>query len=460
MSRPDAAGRAIAKYLAHYAEPETPAGPRLTGEFGHALAVPAYAEAESLFSMLGSVRTGPLGSVLVILVLNARSDSPAQAHRLNEAARERLARELPAPILLSEEPPIRAFPLSAGTLLLIDRAAPGHLLPAGEGVGLARKIGCDVALALRAAGRLASAWIHTTDADAVLPADYFDRIGSVEARGAGAAIYPFEHRFDPDLQLARAGRLYDLSLRYYVLGLAWAGSPYAYQSMGSCIAVPADAYAKVRGFPKRNALEDFYALNKLAKVGRVARLSGEPLLLEGRVSDRVPISTGRALGDLVSGRRALSTFRLYHPIVFAHVAAWIRVLAAIARSGGDLEKLLAELPAANPFFRSDLLEDALQRMGAFHAVREAVRKSGDERTLLRHLHTWFDAFRTLRLIHALRDGGFSSLPYREALAEAPFTELSASTEEDVETLRQALEAEERKLAGSAAGVPATEPEAS
>jgi hypothetical protein len=337
-------------------------------------------------------------------------------------------------------------------LLLIDRALPGHFLPGGQGVGLARKIGNDVVLALCAGGRVASPWIHNTDADTVLPGDYFEQTRTLDAETAGAAIYAFEHRFDPDPAQAEAARLYEISLRYNLLGLAWAGSPYAYHSMGSCLAIPAAAYAAVRGFPRRNALEDFHALNKLAKVGSILRLSGLPLMLEGRISERVPISTGVAIGGLVSRRGALSGFRLYHPLVFAHLAAWLRVLAAIARSGGDARAPLAQLPSSTPFFRTDVLTEALERMGAFHAVQEALTLSKDEETLLRHLHTSFDALKTVQLIHALRDGGLSSIGYHQALTEAPFTGLAESVDEDPENLRRVLIAEEGKLAGIPAGL--------
>ncbi len=442
----------VAKYLERHAEPEAAWAGELPGAFGNALVIPAYGERESLFQLLGTVPGSPEGPVLIVLVLNARGDSPAGVHEANEEVRRRLERELAPATELSAGARARHSALRGGTLLLIDRALPGHLLPEGQGVGLARKIGNDVVLALRAAGRVASPWIHNTDADTVLPGDYFEQTRTLDAETAGAAIYAFEHRFDPDPAQGEAARLYEISLRYNLLGLAWAGSPYAYHSMGSCLAIPAAAYAAVRGFPRRNALEDFHALNKLAKVGSILRLSGLPLILEGRISERVPISTGVAIGGLVSRRGALSGFRLYHPLVFAHLAAWLRVLAAIARSGGDARAPLAQLPSSTPFFRTDVLTEALERMGAFHAVQEALTLSKDEEALLRHLHTWFDALKTVQLIHALRDGGLPSIGYHQALTEAPFTGLAESVEEDPEELRKALIAEERKLAGIPAGL--------
>ena len=373
-------------------------------------------------------------------------------HETNERVRKRLEKEVaPAPGI-PQELPGRAYAIRGGTLLLVDRALPDRFLPEGQGVGLARKTGNDLVLALRAAGRVASPWIHNTDADTILPGDYFEQTAELDHEGTGAAIYAFEHRFDEDPEQAEAARLYETSLRYNTLGLAWAGSPYAYHSMGSCLAIPAQAYAEVRGFPKRNALEDFHALNKLAKVGTIQRLAGLPLLLEGRVSDRVPISTGKAIAGLVSRRGALTGFRLYHPAVYAHLAAWLRVLDAVARSGGNVTAAITELPSDNPFFLTDVLRESLDRMGAFGAIQEAIARSSDEATLRRHLHTWFDALKTVQLLHALRDGGLPSIGYLQALREAPFTGLTDSTEEDPEPLRLQLIEEEVKLAATPAGV--------
>jgi hypothetical protein len=446
--------KAVSKYLARHAEPESLAADAVKGNFAHALIVPAYGEGQSLYDALGSVPRGPAGDTLIVVVLNGREDSPPDKHEANARARERLLGAAAETRALQAEHPISLLTYPHGRIVLVDRAAPGHFLPEGQGVGLARKIGNDLMLRLHADGRLASPWFHNTDADVILPNDYFDQTQRIPSDGNAAALYFFEHRFSEDDSLGLAARLYEISLRYYTLGLSWSGSPYAYQAMGSCLAVRPDAYARVHGFPERNATEDFYILNKLAKVGSIVRLAGAPVILDGRLSDRVPIGTGKALSKLVESSRSLAGFRLYHPLAFAHLAAWLRVLASTARSGGRMELALEQLPKDNPFFRSDLLIDTLEKMGAFPAIRDAIQRSSDPGSMLRAFHTWFDAFRTLKLIHALRDAGIPSLPYDEALAEAPFTGLAAATEYDVEWVRRALAEQERTLADSPAGLPA------
>jgi hypothetical protein len=129
------------------------------------------------------------------------------------------------------------------------------------------------------------------------------------------------------------------------------------------------------------------------------------------------------------------------------------MLSTVARTGGDLDRSLEQLPAPGPHFRRDILSGALEGLGAFEALREALGGTHDPEPLLARLHGWLDALRTRKLLDALRSGGLSSLAFRQALAEAPFTGLSTSTEEDPEELLSALADRERELAGTSAGVP-------
>jgi hypothetical protein len=445
----------IQKYLSRKAEPEAKAAERLEGDFGHVIEIPAYGEGDDLFAMLGSIPGGPGGDVLIVLVLNARADSPPAVHAANEAARRRLAERGKREVRLSDDPPITASRVRGGCLVLIDRAAPGRFLPEGDGIGLARKIGCDFALGAAAAGRLATRWLHLTDADVLLPNDYFEQSASLRDEATAGAVYFFGHRFEPDEALGLAGRLYEVSLRYGVLGLGWSGSPYAYEVMGSCMAVRPEVYAAIGGVPRVNAREDFEFLNLVAREGAIARLSGAPLTLSGRISTRVRVSTGQALGKLVDMPRAREAFRLDHPALFAHLAAWLTVLETAA-SSGDLAAASRRLPSDSPFFLAELLTDSLERQGAFAAARKALSASEDPAARRLLLHSWFDAKRTRRLLDLLRSGGLRPLPWREALREAPFTDLAGSVEEDPDALLDHLAKRERELSKSPAGLVRTD----
>ena len=61
-------------------------------------------------------------------------------------------------------------------LLIIDRNSKGLQIPEKKGVGLARKIGADIALKLFSMGSIKCSWIHSTDADVELPKTYFNQV--------------------------------------------------------------------------------------------------------------------------------------------------------------------------------------------------------------------------------------------------------------------------------------------
>ena len=88
---------------------------------------------------------------------------------------------------------IERAPHPRGDLLIIDRTQTGLVLPDDQGVGLARKIGADVALAVWAGGGIESPWIHCSDADVVFPADYFRR-----SLAAGPALLVVTDFTEPD----------------------------------------------------------------------------------------------------------------------------------------------------------------------------------------------------------------------------------------------------------------------
>jgi hypothetical protein len=414
-----ASGKAEEQYLARHAEPESRIADRLEGTFGHALVLPAHDEGDDLMRALQSVPTGPEGDVLLILVVNAAPEAPAWVHERNaevlSCLRQKFGRE--EALYLDAAAPARVFRFRAGRILHVDRASPEHLLPRGQGVGWARKIGFDIALRLYRARRLLSPWLHSTDADVILPRDYFARASAVRATKAAALVYPFIHRGEEDVALARAVQLYEISLRYYVLGLAWAGSPYAHHTIGSTLAVDASAYAKVRGVPKRTAAEDFYLLGKLAKIGPVVPLDGMPISVSGRVSRRVPFGTGPAVERIARKEQ----FTLYHPSIFAHLAVWLGAMSELTHlspSGALAKRVIARC-------RKSALDPALLvDMAAHPAVESALaaarRHAKSRQKFAEHVATWFDAFRTLKFVHALEARGLSPIPWFDALAEAPF----------------------------------------
>lgn len=407
----------VEQYLRVYAEPEAALALRLTPVFERAIVVPVCAESAEFIDGYTGAFQSARGQTLCVVVVNGARDAEAAVHAANARCFAELLRRLSEPLLVADMPQLwvgRLRCAPAATLLVVDRQSAGARLPEKQGVGLARRIGADIALALHAAQRVRSPWIATSDADVELPESYFAEL-EARAQDVVAITYPFEHVAAGAAGVDRASALYEVFLRYYVLGLACAGSPYACHTIGSTLALREDAYAAVRGFPKRNAGEDFYVLNKLAKVGPIARLSAPPIRIRSRLSARVPFGTGRSVTRICAEQAAQRDFTLYDPRTFQVLAALFAYFADFA-AHRDLERaesLLEPAAGARP-----VLGRFLAGLDARRVLIEAAREAPGTRALWRRLHTWFDAFRTLKLVHALRDAVFPELPWRAALSAA------------------------------------------
>ncbi len=381
----------IEKYLSRYSEPETQ-DLSLPGNYEHCLVIPATQEsADSLRSVWQDIPSST--SLLVIVVINAKDhENQSEAALLNN--------------LLASGPSVSLKPgmflVSQATgpdLLLIDRYSENRLIDSRQGVGLARKIGADIALKLWQTGYLASPWLRNTDADAILPANYFTH----DHADATALLYPFRHvpaitteTATPD-QIATS--LYDLSLLYYPAGLSRAGSPYAFPTIGSTLCCRLEAYAQVRGFPRRNAAEDFYLLNKLRKVGAVLAIDCPPITLSGRRSTRVPVGTGQAIASIAELPHALQDYQFEHPQCFEKLRELLLHLEEFSRN-------------ADPtiFQRNRTLKEYSEVSGLDVHIQKLAKEQSRPAVRQKSLMDWFDALRTRQFIHHVRDRQYGTLP--------------------------------------------------
>jgi hypothetical protein len=437
----------LRKYLERYAEPEAAFARELAHQYGNVLVVPLAREDAGFVEQLAPAAAAAPGRVLVIAVVNGTDDAAdaaleQNARLLHDLSARLFPRQALAPV---DGSPAQALlgRVGAFDLLVIDRASPGRRFPVGQGVGLARRIGVDVGLALQQLGRVDSPWLASTDADAELPAGYFRSL-AVQPRAPDgtrrvALTMPFVHTPSGDAAIDDATLIYELSLRYYTLGLAAAGSPYAYESLGSSIVVLADAYAEVRGFPKRQAGEDFYLLDKLAKVGTIHRPRAEATRLRSRASDRVPFGTGARVREIVADGGGLLT---YHPRGFELLRLTLTALrhAVVSRNA---ESVLVKLGASLDAGTVGAVSSALDELGAFEALRDMLDASPDGRVRERRLLTWFDALRTLRFIHLIEvPAGLARLPVLEAIEQAPFCDFGGAELTEIERRMRAFSAEQ------------------
>lgn len=397
----DMSCKATAQYLARYAEAEVELlhdFPPLA--FRHCLIIPCFRESVAFAERLTH---SPLShpQLLIIVVVNQTTPQPVA---LNQA----LLQYFSAFGTIWQHGHLRLCQAQPGTphWLIVDRCQ--YPLPAKQGVGLARKIGCDLAVAMQQQGHLQTQWLHNSDADAHLPANYLD----LPSEPYTAAVYSFKHiPADAAPEVWQATQLYEQALRYYVAGLAWAGSAFAQQPIGSTLACTAKAYCQVRGFPKRSAGEDFYLLNKLAKLGPVFQAQAT-VEIEARVSDRVPFGTGPQVQSISALANPSRDFCYYHPQTFVQLKTW---LAAMPEVWFNLQRGCPPLAGLNL-----QIQQALTEAGADRVWNHIKKQSANAQACQRELHTWFDGFQTLKFLRRLQAAHYPPLPLWQCLQEAPF----------------------------------------
>lgn len=391
----------MSAYLENYAEKEVGLlNDMPTFQAERVCVVPCYAETDSFVHRYLS--TFEKRKTLLIVVINqpdTDSDVSEQL-RLRKSIQDRST-------FLWQTEGLMLLSVGGHHILLVDRFSTDEKrIPRKQGVGLARKVGTDLACKLIQMGMVSHDWIYSTDADAVLPIDYFDVHHEMEL--AAAVTFRFTHVCGANesnvsaSEILQATKLYEQRLHYYVEGLRAAGSKYAFHTIGSCLAFKIDAYEKVRGFPKRAAGEDFYLLNKLAKIGPVKQ---HPAIIEieARLSKRVPFGTGPAVADIVELLRSGQVYNVYHPDCFAVLK---RLLLALKEAAADVH-WDARL--------SDVERQFLDVSGFYRAYVKWTAQGLSESQMRHQIDGWFDAFRTLKFIHHCRDNLHSDLPLSQAL---------------------------------------------
>jgi len=409
--------RAVRKYLSAHAQAEVGQRVALSRRYHHVACIPACDEVDSLPETLRTLaRALDADAAVVIVVINGRVDAAPAIHEANQACARNLREAANLP-----EAPMAEGRLGPMGIVLVDRFTHARRLPEKRGVGLARKIAADLALSWMDDGAIEDRWIRCTDADVRVPPDYWRR-PLQRASGQAAAVYPFVHVPEGDALQRQALAYYDAYLRYYVRGLEQAGSRYAFHTIGSLLAIQADAYAKVRGFPKRLAGEDFYILNKLAKIGCVQTLTGQPIQLRGRTSARVPYGTGVAVAQIRQRLAQGAPYEVYAPRIFAALKHWLDVLEE-ACEHGDASRFHHALDAVPPPL-GPIVRRAVARTGSRAPVERALQEVSGA-VLRKRIDDWNDAFRTLKMVHALRDEGLGMAPADEVVA--PFMSARTAT---------------------------------
>jgi len=291
------------------------------------------------------------------------------------------------------------------------------------GVGLARKIGMDEAVRRFDMINNHQGIIACFDADALCETNYLVELEKhfKQYPKSPACSIHYEHPITgnefPEA-IYNGITQYELHLRYYKNGLAYANLPYAFHTIGSSMAVRSEAYQKQNGMNKRKAGEDFYFLQKLIPLGNFTELKTTKIIPSPRVSDRVPFGTGKAmqnwLGDAYnvcryslssdnrinenSAKQGLSekgTIRVAKQELLSYNPKSFIDLKAFTKAVPDFYNGKNNIPSSVQAFIDTIdFEENLTNI---------KKNSKSETHFTEVFFKWFNAFKVLKYMHFARD---------------------------------------------------------
>ncbi|MCC6550714.1 MAG: hypothetical protein IT279_11655 [Ignavibacteriaceae bacterium] len=387
----------LPRYLRKYRKIEHPLGMGNNDRFDIAIIVPIKNEhphfQETILSLLEADSPG-LTKIAVIGVVNNSTEDTDDIKENNRQSLLWLK-------TVAEKTAHRRMRIT-----WIDAALQNPLDPKDAGVGLARKIGMDEALT-RLSDPLKGLLV-CLDADCTVNKEYLTSLETEYLFGGfKAGVARFEHRTE---ELAddhlRAILSYELYIRLYAAGALYAGSHYSYLPVGSTIITSGAVYMQAEGMNKRKAAEDFYFLEKVAKFTPVKIVYEAVVYPSARISRRVPFGTGPAVDDMLKGKR--NPDMIYNPKIFDYLSDWLKVFMTPTLL--SKEEYLEAAKGIHPGVYDYLSTPVISReLGNFLAHS----KPGEYLTIRKR--NWFDALKTLRMVHTIRDGYLPDIPIDDAL---------------------------------------------
>ncbi len=374
----------LPKYLAKYAFREDLIATPPDHALGMVVVIPAHDEVDLINSVCSLQNCDSTScSVEVIVVFNASENSANTILKKNNTAKEKL----------------EAWYASAENSWFSLYCVTENNLPKKHaGVGLARKIGMDEAVRRFSTVNRPDGIIVCFDADSQCKPNYLIEIEKHFELNpmSGACSIHFEHPVSgPDFSsdIYSGIQNYELHLRYYKNGLAYANLPFAFHTIGSSMAARASAYCEQGGMNRRKAGEDFYFLQKFIDVGTLTELKTTMVIPSPRPSHRVPFGTGRAIQEMLDEEREIT--KSYAFDCFEMLKDCFQdVRQFYSSSAGANELLLA-------FVGHQEWEEKLSEIRSQSTSLERFEK---------RFFRWFNAFQTLKFIHFLRDNCFLNKP--------------------------------------------------
>ena len=346
--------------------------------------IPAYNEPDILKTLQSLLECNePEFPVEVIVVVNSKQGDSPEIIMRNELT----YRDVSDFALKNNNVKIKFYPLLFANLPLKQ-----------AGAGLARKIGMDEALLrYKIVGQYNV--ITSLDADTIVEKNYLQEIESLFLKSDTelACVY-YEHAIcgnEYPGKIYNAIIKYELYLRYYYQALKYINFPFAYHTVGSAFVVNSLSYAKYGGMSPKQAGEDFYFIQKVARGGLVTEMNTTCVYPSSRVSDRVVFGTGPAIAD-ISENNSYFVYDLQSIIDIGKFVKEISVLFGITKNEYNL--FVKKMPES--------VQKYLFVNNFFDKLNKINKNTNSIKSFKKAFFTIFDAFSLIKFLNDSHFAGY------------------------------------------------------
>lgn len=276
------------------------------------------------------------------------------------------------------------------------------------GVGLARKIGMDLAVEHFLRTQNPEGIIVSLDADCTVSPNFFTDIPAAYRQNEKlcCTVQNFHHRVENnDAQLENAIRQYEQYIRYFSQMLQYIEFPHYYHTIGSAFSVSADAYVRVGGMGRQQGGEDFYFLQKVFALGKTKSLDHVFVYPMARFSDRIPFGTGPALQKIIDEPNG--KMRAYSWESFVALKALFDLRHSFFKQEKELVTQKIELlhPAMVQFAEeTDVLAE----------IDDCNRNSATLKAFEKRFFHHFNAFKIIKFLNFAHQNHFTLCPVEES----------------------------------------------
>ncbi|MBK7104722.1 MAG: hypothetical protein IPH62_05510 [Ignavibacteriae bacterium] len=358
--------------------------------FSNIIVIPAISEFENIIKLVNSLLSNNLENInktLALFVINNRQDDSDEIKINNQNSIEFLKK-----IIYGFDQKLKFG--------YIDCSTNGNELTEKDaGAGFARKIGMDLALKCFDNSNNTKKILISLDADCLVSENYIEEIEkSFNKNNLDAAVINFQHQLSENIEQNLAIINYEIFIRYYILGLKYANSTFTLHTIGSTFAVDPEIYVKVGGMNKKKAGEDFYFLQKVAKLTEIKKVANATVYPSSRISWRVPFGTGPRIRRFLSKQQ--NEYLVYSPKSFEILKDWLLILSSsnvISKS----KIILNDAKSINVELYNFLISQNFEENWT-----NIIKNSKTQKQLNQNIKNWMDGFKTLKLIHYLKDFAF------------------------------------------------------